>query len=50
MHNRVVSENPLAVNVLSANFTKWLNTLEVADELFECVWPFVGLTLKGLNF
>ena len=22
---------------------------QFADELFECVWPFVGLTLKGLK-
>ena len=33
------------LNHLSANPTKWLNRLktvrrEIADELFECVWPF----------
>ena len=22
---------------------------QIADELFQCVWPFVGLALKGLN-
>ena len=28
------------VNPLSANPTKWSNTLKQFDELFECVWPF----------
>ena len=29
------------LNPLSANPTKWSNTLKpIADELFECVWPF----------
>ena len=23
---------------------------QIADELFECVWPFCGLALKGLSF
>ena len=23
------------------------NSSAVGDELFECVWPFVGLALKG---
>ena len=35
------------LNPLSANPTKWSNTLNnssaVADELFECVWPFCGV-------
>ena len=22
---------------------------QIADELFECVWPFCGLALKGLT-
>ena len=22
---------------------------EIADELFECIWPFYGLALKGLT-
>ena len=34
-------------NPLSANPTKWSNTqticLQIADELFECVWPFCGV-------
>ena len=25
------------------------NSSAAADELFECVWPFVGLVLKGLK-
>ena len=35
-------------NPLSANFTKWANTL-FADELFECVWPFCGIGAKKIN-
>ena len=34
------------VKPLSANPTKWSNTLKssaLADELFECVWPFCGV-------
>ena len=39
------------LNPLSASFTKWSNTLRqfvgklptIADELFECVWPFCGI-------
>ena len=39
------------LNLLSANFTKWSNTLKqfvgkmptIGDELFECVWPFCGI-------
>ena len=36
------------VNPLSANITKWLKhtetiRLQIADELFECVWPFRGI-------
>ena len=36
------------LNPWSVNRTKWLNTLKqfasaVADELFECVWPFCGV-------
>ena len=23
---------------------------QIAGELFECVWPFCGLALKGLSF
>ena len=42
--------NNLALNPLSANFTKWSNTLkQIADELFECFDHFVGLALKGLT-
>ena len=42
------------LNPLSASFTKWSNKLnqfagEIADELFECVWPFCRLALKGLR-
>ena len=22
---------------------------QIADELFKCVWPFMGLALKGLS-
>ena len=37
----------LYINPLSANVTKWSNTLKnlsaVADELFECVWSFCGV-------
>ena len=37
------------VEPLSTNPTKWSNTLkqtirwQIADELFECVWPFCGV-------
>ena len=35
------------INSLSTNPTKWSETLKpfvtVADELFECVWPFCGV-------
>ena len=32
------------LNPLNANFTKWSNTLkQIADEFFECVWPFCGI-------
>ena len=36
------------INPLSANITKWSNTLktirrQIADELFEYVWPFCGI-------
>ena len=35
------------VNPLSANPTKWSNTLKQfvgrSDELYECVWPFCGV-------
>ena len=35
------------INPLSANPTKWPNTQtirrQIADELFECVWPFCGI-------
>ena len=34
-------------NPLSANTAEWANTL-FADKLFECVWSFAGLALKGL--
>ena len=41
------------INPLSANPKKWSNTLKnssaVADELFECIWPFMGFVLKGLG-
>ena len=36
----------LKLNPLRANHTKWSNTLkhaQIADELFECVWPFCGV-------
>ena len=37
----------ILVNPLSVNPTKWSNTLklsrQIADELFECVWPFFGV-------
>ena len=38
---------------LSANPTKWSNTLkqfvgEIADELFECVWPFYEIGAKRI--
>ena len=41
------------LNSLNVNPTKWSNTLKkisrlLGDELFECVWPFVGLAHKGL--
>ena len=39
------------LNPLSANPTKWSNkhnSSAVADELFECVWPFCGVALKRL--
>ena len=26
------------------------NSLVTASKLFECVWPFLGLVLKGLKF
>ena len=38
--------NEIIINPLNANPTKWSNTLynspAVADELFECFWPFCG--------
>ena len=36
------------VNLLNTNPTKWSNTLK-QFQLFECVWPFCGLALKGLK-
>ena len=44
----------VSFNPLNANPTKWSNTQTIrqliADELFECVWPFCGvLVLKGLK-
>ena len=33
------------VNPISTTPTKWSNTLK---QLFECIWPFVGLVLTGL--
>ena len=40
-HHQIVHTS---FNPLSANLTKWTNTLKQfvgnADELFECVWPF----------
>ena len=39
MHDFLVDTwHQIAINSLSANFTKWLNTLkQFADELFKCV-------------
>ena len=37
----------ILTNPWSSNLTKWSNTLKnlsaIADELFECVWPFCGV-------
>ena len=48
---KITTEN--AFNPLSANPTKWSNTLKQltakADELFECVWPFYGVGAWKLN-
>ena len=42
------------INPLSANPEKMVkhtqtNRRQFADDLFECVWPFVNLALKGLK-
>ena len=39
-------ENVFVFNLLSPNPAKWSNTLK---QLFECVWNFVKLALKGLS-
>ena len=43
--------NDFKLNLLSANPTKWSNTLKqfvgVCRQLFECVWPFCGVDVKG---
>ena len=39
------------INPFNANFTKWSNTFKrFVDELFKCVWPFLGLAIKGLTY
>ena len=39
------------LSLLSANPTKWSNTFKQfvgnSDQLFECVWPFCGVGVKG---
>ena len=45
----------MIVNPLSANPTKWSNTLkqfrrQIADELFECVSLFCGIGANRINY
>ena len=40
----IISPMEYNANPLSANFTKWSNTVkQFAGELFECVCPFCGI-------